>query len=95
MARKQKDSMTTEELAKKLLQDVKEMSPEEEAGVRAEIQKQFGKPKQANLASLAGRAEHIRGLTEAAILIRSEEANFKEVMDYFEKLKTENAKFVN
>jgi hypothetical protein len=49
----------------------------------------------ANLSSLAGRAEHIRGLSEAAILIRSEEANFKEGMDYFEKLKAENAMFVN
>jgi hypothetical protein len=86
MARKPK-SVTTEELAQKIVDEIGTWTPEQKADVRAAFRKE------ANLSSLAGRAEHLHGLAGAAQLIKSEEACFQEVMDFFEKLKTENVKY--
>jgi hypothetical protein len=39
--RKPREAMTTEQLAEKVLQDVKEMSPDEKAHVRAKLDREF------------------------------------------------------
>lgn len=112
MSRKQKDSMTTEELAEKAIKDLQEMSPEEKAEVRRHLDRELSPKiirdqwnpeekvaaraalrKKADLSSLAGRAGHLRGLAFAAHLVKSEEECFREVMDFFEKLKTEDVKY--
>jgi len=87
MPRKRKDSMTTNQLADVVSASIKNFSSEEKTAARAALRKQ------ANLSSLAGRARYLHGLAEAAILIKSEEACFQEVWDFFENLKTENVKY--
>ncbi len=84
MARKQ--SLTTEELAKLVVDEISTSTPEQKADIRAAF-------RTSNLSSLAGRAERLHGLAGAAQLIKSEEACFREVMEFFEKLKTENVKY--
>jgi hypothetical protein len=84
MARKQ--SVTTEELAKRIVDEISTRTLEQKADIRAAF-------RTSNLSSLAGRAEHLHGLAGAAQLIQSEEACFREVMDFFEKLKTEDVKY--
>ena len=80
-------SVTTEKLGKQAVDEISTSTPEQKADIRAAFRKQ------ANLSDLAGRAEHLHGLAGAAQLIQSEEACFREVMDFFEKLKTENVKY--
>lgn len=39
-----RNAMTTEELARKLLRDVRRMSEEEKAKLRQQLEKEFGRP---------------------------------------------------
>jgi hypothetical protein len=87
--RKLKTAVTIEELGKLILEDLKTWSPAEKAEARAALRKQF------NLSSLAGRTEHLHGLALAGQQIASEEANFKEIMNFFEGMTTENQKYKN
>jgi hypothetical protein len=85
--RKLKTVVITEELGKLVSDDIATWTPEQKAAARAALQKQ------ANLSCLRGRAGHLHGLALAAQKIASEEANFKEVMQYFEEMKSDNVKY--
>jgi hypothetical protein len=104
VARKPKpESVTTEELGKIVLDDMRTWTPDQKAHARAKLDREFppgekaaaraALRKQADLSSLAGRAEHLHGLAFAAQLVKSEEECFREVMDFFEKLKAEDVKY--
>ena len=82
-----KTTVTTEELGNLIVDEISGWTPEQKAAARAALQKQR------NLSNLAGRADHIHGLAFAAQQMRSEETNFKEVMKFFEKMKSENVKY--